>query len=73
MYARANKKVPASLDNSKTLDSTSGKEVPSLLLPPQWVTASTIEKTVVADGFVPASQICTTAALQADCTTYGIH
>jgi D-xylose transport system substrate-binding protein len=73
MYARADKKVPPSLDNGKTLDSTTGKEVPSALLVPSWVTATTIEKTVVADGFVPASQICTTAALQADCTTYGIH
>lgn len=73
MYARAGKKVPPTLDNGKTLDSTTGKEVPSALLVPSWVTATTIEKTVVADGFVPASQICTTSALQADCTTYGIH
>lgn len=73
MYARADKKVPGGLDNGKTLDSTTGKEVPSALLVPSWVTATTIEKTVVADGFVPASQICTTAALQADCSTYGIH
>lgn len=73
IYARAGKKVPAGLDNGKTLDSTTGKEVPSVLLSPYWVTASTIEKTVVTDKFVPASQICTTAALQADCTTFGIH
>ena len=57
----------------KTLDATTGKQVPSVLLVPSWVTAQTIEKTVVADNFVPASQICTTAALQADCTTFGIH
>ncbi|MGA2968802.1 MAG: substrate-binding domain-containing protein [Acidimicrobiales bacterium] len=73
MYARAGLKVPKSLDNGTTLDSTTGKKVPSVLLSPYWVTASTIEKTVVADKFVPASQICTTTALQADCTTFGIH
>jgi D-xylose transport system substrate-binding protein len=73
MYARAGIKVPSSLDNGKTLDATTGKEVPSALLVPSWVTASTIQSTVVFDKFVPASQICTTAALQADCTTYGIH
>jgi D-xylose transport system substrate-binding protein len=73
IYARAGIKVPSSLDNGKTLDATTGKQVPSVLLVPSWVTAQTIEKTVVADNFVPASQICTTAALQADCTTFGIH
>jgi D-xylose transport system substrate-binding protein len=73
MYARAGLKVPKSLDNGVTKDGTTGKNVPSVLLSPYWVTATTIEKTVVADKFVPASQICTTTALQADCTTFGIH
>jgi D-xylose transport system substrate-binding protein len=72
MYARAGIAVPKALDNGTTKDGTTGKEVPSVLLSPSWVTAKTIAATVVKDGFVPASQICTTAALQADCKTYGI-
>jgi D-xylose transport system substrate-binding protein len=73
IYARAGIAVPASLDNGTTLDGTTNVKVPSLLLSPYWVTAKTIQSTVVTDGFVPASQICTTKALKKDCKTYGIH
>jgi hypothetical protein len=31
-----------------------------------------MESTVIADNFVPASQLCA-GAYAADCTTYGIH
>ncbi len=45
--------------------------VPSILLTPEWVTPQTVQSTVVKDGFVPASQICT-GSFAADCTKYGI-
>ena len=73
MYARAGLKAPKALANGVTKDATTGKEVPSLLLTPTWVTATQIEKTIIADKFVPANQICTTAAFKADCKKYGIH
>jgi hypothetical protein len=52
-------------------------------LTPEWVTASTVEKTVVKDKVLKASDICTSSAptvagdssiptYAADCTTYGI-
>ena len=54
-----------------TKDSQSGRDVPSVLLTPVAITADTV-KDVVADGFVKASDICTTAAAQAACTKYGV-
>ena len=45
--------------------------VNSILLTPEWVTPSTVESTVIKDGFVPASQLCT-GSFAADCTKYGI-
>jgi D-xylose transport system substrate-binding protein len=48
---------------------TSG--VPSFLLNPVAVTASTVESTVVKDNFLKASDICT-AAYAAACTKYGV-
>ena len=51
--------------------STPGSAVPSILLTPEWVTPSTVKSTVVKDGFVPASSLCT-GSFKADCTKYGI-
>jgi D-xylose transport system substrate-binding protein len=72
LYLRAGKTPPAGLVNGTVKDTTANVNVPSSLLIPEWVTPATVESTVVADGFVPASQICT-GAYAADCTTYGIH
>jgi D-xylose transport system substrate-binding protein len=52
-------------------DINTGKNVPSILLTPEWVTGSNIESTVVKDSFVPASQICA-GSFAADCSKYGI-
>jgi D-xylose transport system substrate-binding protein len=71
IYARANVSVPKALLAGKTLDSTTGKQVPSLLLTPQWVTPNLIASTAVAQGQVTAASICT-PAFKADCTKYGI-
>ena len=38
---------------------------------PEWVTPTNMKSTVIADKFVPASQLCT-GAYAADCTKYGI-
>jgi len=78
MYLRAGKTPPASLiAGGTTLDSVANVQIPSVLETPEWVTAATIEKTVVHDGFVPASQICAGApptgpTYAQDCATYKI-
>ena len=72
LYLRAGQTPPAGLVNGSTKDTTANVNVPSSLLIPEWVTPTNVQATVVADGFVPASQICT-GAYAADCTTYGIH
>jgi len=71
MYLRAGKTPPPVLANGETKDTTAGVEVPSVLLTPQWVTASNMNATVIADNFVPASQLCT-AKYKAECKAAGI-
>jgi D-xylose transport system substrate-binding protein len=71
LYLRAGKAAPAALVNGSTTDTVSHIAVKSVLLNPEWVVPTTVESTVVHDGFVPASQICT-GAYAADCTKYGI-
>jgi len=71
MYLRAGKTPPPVLANGETKDTTAGVEVPSVLLTPQWVTASNMNATVIADNFVPASQLCT-AKYKAACQAAGI-
>ena len=71
MYLRAGDTPPSSLVNGSAKDVTSGAEVPSILETPKWVTPSTVNSTVIKDGFVPASQLCA-APYAADCTKYGI-
>jgi D-xylose transport system substrate-binding protein len=71
MYLRAGLKPPKTLINGTTEDTVNNIAVPSILETPEWVTAATMEKTVVKDKFVPASQICNGFA--ADCKKYGIH
>jgi D-xylose transport system substrate-binding protein len=78
LYLRAGLKPPSTLINGTTEDTVSNYAVPSILETPEWVTAKTIESTVVKDGFVPPSQICSGSppsgpSYAADCTTYKIH
>jgi D-xylose transport system substrate-binding protein len=86
IYLRAKEKVPAGIVNGKTTDSgatiASLKSVPSVLLTPLWVTATTVESQVIASKQVTVSQLCTNTAptvngstqptYAADCTKYGI-
>jgi D-xylose transport system substrate-binding protein len=71
LYLRAKEKAPSSLENGTTLDSTTHAKVPSVLLSPEWVTAKNMKSTVIADGFVKASQLCA-GSYKADCKRYGI-
>ncbi len=71
MYIRSGHTPPAGLVNGTTTDSTEHAQVPSVLLTPTWVTPSNMNTTVIADKFVPTSQLCT-AAYKAACTAAGI-
>ncbi len=71
MYLRAGLTPPAALVNGSAMDVTSHVSVPSILEVPEWVVPSTVESTVIKDGFVPASQLCA-APYTADCAKYGI-
>ena len=55
-----------------TVDDTElGTKVPSVLLEPQQIFADNV-KDVIADGYTTADKICTTDALKAACTKYGV-
>ncbi len=72
MYLRAGVAVPTTLTNGQTTaDTKANVQVPSVLLTPTWVDASNMNSTVIADKFVPASQLCT-AKYKAACTAAGI-
>jgi D-xylose transport system substrate-binding protein len=71
LYLRAGVKPPASLVNGRTLDSTSHTQVPSVELTPVWVTSKNMKSTVIADKFVPVSQLCAGPYVTA-CTAAGI-
>jgi D-xylose transport system substrate-binding protein len=71
MYARAGVTPPSSLLNGTTEDSTSKIAVKSVLLTPEWVTTANMNSTVIADKFVPASQLCKGTYAKA-CTAAGI-
>jgi D-xylose transport system substrate-binding protein len=70
IYVRAGQTPPASLVNGNVTDSTAHTSVPSVLLSPEWVTASNMNSTVIADKFVPAAQLC--KGLTSACSAAGI-
>ncbi len=71
MYLRAGVTPPAALVNGTVKDVNTGASVPSILLTPEWVVPSTVQSTVIKDGFVPASSLCA-GKFAADCKKYGI-
>jgi len=71
MYMRAGKTPPAALVNGSVMDTTAKVSVPSVLLTPVWVTPTNMNSTVIADKFVPASQLCA-GKFASDCTAAGI-
>jgi len=82
VYLRAHIKPPSTLANGFTKDSVSGKNVPSVLLTATWVTPDKVQSTVIHDGVIKASDLCTSSAptvagspqptYAADCTALGI-
>ena len=71
LYVRAGETPPSSLLNGTTTDPTTKTAVPSVLLTPEWVTPANMNSTVIADRFVPASQLCA-GSYAKDCTAAGI-
>jgi len=71
MFLRAGLTPPSSLVNGSVKDVDTGVMVPSILETPEWVVPSTVESTVIKDGFVPASSLCA-GSYAADCSKYGI-
>jgi D-xylose transport system substrate-binding protein len=71
LFLRASQTPPSSLVNGSTKDPGSGVSVPSVLLVPEWVTTSNMNSTVIADKFVQASSLCTSAFAE-DCKNAGI-
>ena len=72
IYAKAGVTPPKALVNGTTEDTTSHVAVKSVLEVPEWVTPANMEKTIIADQFVPVSQLCT-GQFKSDCTKYKIH
>jgi D-xylose transport system substrate-binding protein len=71
MYLRAGVTPPSKLVNGFATDVNTHTSVPSILETPEWVTPDKVQSTVIKDGFVPASQLCS-GSYAADCTKYGI-
>jgi D-xylose transport system substrate-binding protein len=71
IYLWAGATPPKALVNGFATDVNTHVDVPSILETPEWVVPSTVQSTVVKDGFVPASQLCA-GSYAADCTKYGI-
>src|SRR6478752_2969338 len=64
LYLRAGLTPPTSLVNPQTKDPTLGKNIASVFTVPHWVTAPNLAATVVKDGAVKVSDLCTGAALK---------
>ncbi len=72
LYLRAGLKPPSTLVNSETMDTKIGKNIASVLTVPHWVTTANMASTVVKDGAVKVSALCTGSALQSACQSAGI-
>jgi D-xylose transport system substrate-binding protein len=72
MYLRAGATPPASLVNAQTMDTTLSKNIASVYTTPIWVTTANMASTVVKDGAIKVSDLCTGAALKQACTAAGI-
>jgi D-xylose transport system substrate-binding protein len=71
MYVRAGVTPPSTLVGGTTTDPSTKTKVASVLLTPEWVTPANMNSTVIADKFVPASQLCSGKYAKA-CTAAGI-
>ena len=71
LYLRAERRPPLGLVNAGVEDTTAAVTVPSVLVTPQWVTASNMASTALKDGEVMAPQLCS-GSLAAACRAAGI-
>ncbi|MGB8650774.1 MAG: substrate-binding domain-containing protein [Mycobacteriales bacterium] len=71
LYIRGGVTPPSDLVNGKTADTDAKSDVPSTLLTPIWVTTKNMADTVIKDGAVKASEVCT-GDVKAACTAAGI-
>jgi D-xylose transport system substrate-binding protein len=71
MFARAGKTPPSTLVNGSVQDTKANVSVRSVLGTPIWVTTTNMNSTVIADGFVKASQLCV-GSYASECTAAGI-
>jgi D-xylose transport system substrate-binding protein len=72
LYLRAGQTPPSTLVNSTTKDTTANADIKSVYVPPTWVTIDNMASTVVKDGAIKVSDLCT-GAVQAACTAAGIQ
>jgi D-xylose transport system substrate-binding protein len=71
LFLRAGVTPPASLVNAQTMDTTLNKNIASVYTKPIWVTSDNMAATVVKDGAVKVSDLCT-GAVKSACTAAGI-
>ena len=71
IYLRAGMQPPQGLVNGTTKDTQANTDVPSVLMSPIWVTPANMNETVVKDGFVDTSKLCS-GGLAAQCQAAGI-
>lgn len=71
LFLRAGVEPPSTLVNGTTADTELGKDIPSVLATPIWVTSDNMADTVVADGAVKVSDLCAGEVASA-CTEAGI-
>ena len=71
MYLRAGVTPPPACVNGNFTDPQTQTSVASVLLTPEWVTTKNMNSTVIADKFVPASQLCSGKYASA-CSAAGI-
>lgn len=69
---RAHATPPHSLINATAVDPANSKiKEPASLVTPVWVTPANMAKTVIRDGFIPASTLCTAVGNKL-CAQHGI-
>ena len=62
LYLRAGQRPPSRLVNASVEDTTAAVDVPSVLVTPQWVTASNMASTALKDGEVTAANSARSSA-----------
>ena len=72
LYLRAGHTPPASLVNATTKDTTLGADIKSVYTTPIWVTKDNMAATVVKDGAVTTTELCS-GGLASACSAAGIQ